>query len=321
MATKSIRTRRRSERTAAAVVGLALLAASGGAAAANEPCAAAATARAPRFALKFGDEVSPLPLVATSVMPGAQLELEAVLTEKPARFEATADAGGIETLREDRWRWQAPGEPGMHGIAVHDAVSDTTACLRVFVLRPYAGEETLDGYRIGAYPPGAAPPGLIRVDADIVDVPVSPHFRVRPFLAKQEGGFPKYLALRTRLLLALEAIASALREKGRDQLTVMSGYRTPYYNAEIGNETSKSRHLLGDAADVYVDQDGDGRMDDLDGDGSVTEADARLLFVWIEEMSAQPWFKPFVGGLAVYPANPHHGPFVHVDVRGQSVRW
>jgi hypothetical protein len=188
-------------------------------------------------------------------------------------------------------------------------------------MRPYAGEETLDGYRIGAYPPGSAPPGLIRVDAGMVDLPVSPHFRVAPFLAKQEGGFPKYLALRTRLLLALEAIVSALRAKGGEKLVVMSGYRTPVYNAEIGNQTTTSRHLFGDAADVYVDRDGDGRMDDLDGDGSVTDADARVLFAWIDEMSAQPWFKPFVGGLSVYPATPQHGPFVHVDVRGRSARW
>ncbi len=318
MAAKSIRARLRSDRAAAVALGLAMLAASGGAAAKTDACA---TARAPRFALKFGDEVSPLPLIATSVMPGAPLEIEAVLTEKPARFDATADEGRIERLREDRWRWQAPSVPGAHRITVHDAVSDTTACLRVFVLRPYAGDETLDGYEIGAYPPGTAPPGLIRVDADMVDLPVSPHFRVAPFLAKQEGGFPKYIALRTRLLLALEAIASALHEKGRDGLTVMSGYRTPYYNARLGNETTKSRHLFGEAADVYVDQDGDGRMDDLDGDGAVTDADARVLYGWIEEMSAEPWFKPFIGGLAAYPATAFHGPFVHVDVRGQSVRW
>ena len=32
-------------------------------------------------------------------------------------------------------------------------------------------------------------------------------------------------------------------------------------------------------------------------------------------------YKPFVGGLALYPTTPQRGPFVHVDVRGQSVRW
>lgn len=319
MGGRSIRTRRRSSRSRAALRSLLLLAAVGAAAA--DGSLEADDARAPNFALKFGDEVSPLPLVSTSLLPGAELEIEAVLTEKPVRFEARADGGLLERRAEDRWRWRAPGAPGTYLLEVQEDVSGTRARLRVFVMRPYAGEETLDGYRIGAYPAGSAPPGLIRVEPGMLDLPVSPHFRVAPFLAKQEGDFPKYLALRTRLLLALEAIASGLREKGGDQLVVMSGYRTPHYNAAIGNRTTASRHLFGDAADVYVDRNRDGRMDDLDGDGRVSDADARLLYAWIEEMSAEPWYKPYVGGLALYPGTPQHGPFVHVDVRGQSVRW
>ena len=47
----------------------------------------------------------------------------------------------------------------------------------------------------------------------------------------------------------------------------MSGYRTPFYNRSIGNQTRFSRHVYGDAADIYADDDGDGKMDDLDGDG------------------------------------------------------
>jgi hypothetical protein len=319
MGKKSIRTRLRYRGKLPAIWCLVLLA-TDGAAASDAPPEAGAE-RAPNFALKFGDEVSPLPLVSTSVLPGAGLELEAVLTEKPVRFEATVDGGRLERRAADRWRWQAPSEPGTYLLGVREGVSGTTARLRLFVMRPYAGEETLDGFRIGKYPPGTAPPGLIRVEEDMLDLSVSPHFRLAPFLAKQEGGFPKYLALRTRLLLALEAIASGLREKGGDQLAVMSGYRTPHYNAAIGNRTSTSRHLFGDAADIYVDRNGDGRMDDLDGDGRITDADAQVLYRWIEEMSAQPWYKPFVGGLALYPTTPQSGPFVHVDVRGQSVRW
>jgi hypothetical protein len=327
---KSIPTRLRSRVTLLAIPWLLPLAA-GGAAGSSDSLESgtargsdsfeSAAARGPNFALKFGDEVSPLPLVSTSVMPGAELELEAVLTEEPVRFEATADGGRLERRAADRWRWQAPSQPGTYLLGVHEAVSRTTAQLRLFVMRPYAGEETFDGYRIGTYPAGRAPPGFIRVDEDMLELPVSPLFRLGPFLAKQEGTFPKYLVLRTRLLLALEAIASGLREKGGAQLAVMSGYRTPHYNAAIGNRTTTSRHLFGDAADIYVDRDGDGRMDDLDGDGRVSDADAQLLYRWIEEMSAQPWYKPFVGGLALYPTAPHRGPFVHVDVRGQSVRW
>jgi hypothetical protein len=316
MGTKSTPTRRRSS-WAAAVLGTALLLADP--AAADDACDPAAPP--PAFALHFGDEVSGLALIATAVMPGTDLDLHAAPTHEGARLEATADGVALVPRAPDRWRWSAPAEPGTHALVVRDGVSGTRACLRVFVLRPYAGETNVDGYEIGAYPPGASPPGLVRVDEGMLDLPLSPHFRLRPFLPKQEGGFPKYLVLSTRLLLALEAITAALPSPAHGQLAVMSGYRTPYYHAAIGNTTTTSRHLFGEAADVYVDRDGDGRMDDLDADGQVADADARLLYGWIDALSAQPSFAPFTGGLSLYPTAPHRGPFVHVDVRGQPVRW
>ena len=92
-----------------------------------------------------------------------------------------------ERRAEDRWRWEAPSEPGTYLLGVRETVSGTSARLRIFVMRPYAGEETFDGYQIGTYPLGTAPPGFIRVDGGMLDLPVSPHFRLAPFLAKQAG--------------------------------------------------------------------------------------------------------------------------------------
>ena len=103
----------------------------------------------------------------------------------------------------------------------------------------------------------------------------------------------------------------------------MSGFRTPRYNAlgvgAEGGRARASRHMYGDAADVFVDADGNGRMDDLDRDGRVTVKDARLLLAVAEEVEAS--HPEFVGGLSAYPANAAHGPFVHVDVRGTRARW
>jgi hypothetical protein len=101
----------------------------------------------------------------------------------------------------------------------------------------------------------------------------------------------------------------------------MSGYRTPYYNQTIGNETRYSRHLYGGAADIYVDEDGDGAMDDLDRDGRVDLDDAKVVAGLIERLSGSSWYRPFTGGLGLYRANPAHGPFLHVDVRGYPARW
>jgi hypothetical protein len=70
-----------------------------------------------------------------------------------------------------------------------------------------------------------------------------------------------------------------------------------------------------------VDEDGDGVMDDLSGDGRVDLDDARRLAGVIERLAMSSWYRPFEGGLSLYPANRAHGPFIHVDVRGHRARW
>ena len=131
------------------------------------------------------------------------------------------------------------------------------------------------------------------------------------------------MVLRERLLLKLEAILEEVNRRGiaADTFHVMSGYRTPFYNAAIGN-VPYSRHQYGDAADIFIDEHPrDGVMDDLDGDGKVDVGDADLLRGIVEEMSAESWWDRFVGGLGLYSTNAHHGPFIHVDARGYRARW
>ncbi len=105
-------------------------------------------------------------------------------------------------------------------------------------------------------------------------------------------------------------------------LHVRSGFRTPRYNArEVGpgSRSAVSRHMYGDSADVYPDDDGDGRIDDLNGDGRVDPLDARIVAEAAEKVeTAHP---DLVGGISVYPATAAHGPVVHVDTRGTRARW
>ena len=90
---------------------------------------------------------------------------------------------------------------------------------------------------------------------------------------------------------------------------------------DYGADLLSGRHVYGDAADIYVDENGDGTMDDLNGDGQTTLDDARALASVVEGLSQKSWYQPFEGGLGLYDANPAHGPFVHVDVRGYPARW
>jgi len=99
------------------------------------------------------------------------------------------------------------------------------------------------------------------------------------------------------------------------------GFRTPNHNSKTGNETGYSRHLSGDALDIYVDRDGDGQMDDINRDGRVNQQDASLLLSVAEELDQSNEWGWLKGGAGVYRTNKAHGPFVHVDTRGYVARW
>lgn len=189
----------------------------------------------------------------------------------------------------------------------------------------------LDGYRIGEYAAQPLkgleqyerPKGFVRLADHNDDLWVSDHYRMRDFQCKLDGT-TKFLVLRTDALVKLEILQHELLIRHNlkfDRFTIMSGYRTPYYNAKIGNETGYSRHLYGDAMDIYIDQNADGKMDDVNRDGRVDTGDARFLLrvaASIDESKEWGWLK---GGAGVYHANSAHGPYIHVDARGYVARW
>lgn len=179
----------------------------------------------------------------------------------------------------------------------------------------------LDGYRVGEYV-GDRPSGFIRLSKSNESLFVSDHYRLRDFQCKLDGS-SKFLILRPEALLKLEILQHKLQERGIafERFTVMSGFRTPYYNAKIGNETSRSRHLYGDAMDIYVDANRDGNMDDLNRDGRIDTRDAQYLLAIAEDLDHSREWGWLKGGAGVYHANAAHGPYLHVDARGTVARW
>jgi hypothetical protein len=172
---------------------------------------------------------------------------------------------------------------------------------------------------------GAVPDGFIEVSESSQDTRVSQHFRLRDFLTHDQAPvWPKYLVLRDALVDKLELVIADLEERGYDvrHMAVMSGFRTPVYNAagvRRGGRATDSRHQYGDAADIYVDNDRNGRLDDLNRDGRVDMADTRVILESVERVEKR--HPEFAGGAGLYKSNASHGPFVHVDVRGTRVRW
>lgn len=283
------------------------------------------------FSLQVKDEVIPYRLMSVLAMPNQILEIEAVFTERNSLFNVCTHDGDLVRLDGDEWSWQVPSEPGVYSLYVTESQTGSTMKLQALVMKPYAGEDRFEGYRIGEYervplrnnPKYRAPEGFIRVTKDMEDLWLSPHFQLRQFLCKQEGGYPKLAIVHERLLLKLELLLERMNANGLEANTfaVLSGFRTPHYNRAIGNSTRYSRHLYGDAADIYIDRDGDGRMDDLNGDGKSNLADAELMASIINRNADSVWYKPYVGGLGLYGPKPHRGPFVHVDTRGFKARW
>ncbi|MGH7713773.1 MAG: D-Ala-D-Ala carboxypeptidase family metallohydrolase, partial [Gemmatimonadaceae bacterium] len=184
-------------------------------------------------------------------------------------------------------------------------------------------------YNVGFWPgerrgTGEQPTGFIEVTLANQDTHISEHFRLKDFLTHDQlPVWPKYLVIREELIEKLELVIHELRTMGvRDpRIVVMSGFRTPQYNSRglRRGRARESRHQYGDAADVFVDSDGNGRMDDLNGDGRVTKADATVLAKAFERVEQQ--YPDLSGGVAAYKATRAHGPFVHVDVRGERARW
>lgn len=276
------------------------------------------------FTISFQGLESDLTIITTTVSLGTTLSIKTAAA-------ATSNLGSLSPENEG-WAWTAPTDPGRAELRF--TKNGESILMNVFILTPFAnGVETeLNGYRIGAYTKTlfrgmnsyAAPKGLINLADGPADLRISPNFTLRQFICKQQPGHdPSYLLVRAAMLIKLETLLEAANEKGwqADSFYVMSGYRTPYYNTAIGNTTTSSRHLYGGAADIWIDNDGDGQIDDLNNDGRINKNDARELAKLAESLASKGGRNWPAGGIGIYSANAAHGPFIHIDVRGYRARW
>jgi uncharacterized protein YcbK (DUF882 family) len=197
---------------------------------------------------------------------------------------------------------------------------------KVAVLVPFERKlgGMLNGYRIGRYPAEWSPdrerferpPGFIEVRAEDADLPLSTHLKVSDFLTHDaQTRWPRYVAVDARVVDKVELVLQELaRRRGDDQIVfevrVHSGYRTPAHNAGVEGAARDSRHLYGDAADIAIDADGDGRFTIFDAYRVERAVD------WIETLHPE-----LAGGLGVYSSPRWPTPYVHIDARGERKRW
>jgi hypothetical protein len=190
----------------------------------------------------------------------------------------------------------------------------------------------INGYNVGFWPGEIKmatakydnPAGFIEVTRDNVNTLVSTHFRLGDFITHdQKNVWPKYVVLREELLDKLELMLDALQAYGvaTEHVVVLSGFRSPQYNERGVSEgmARSSRHQFGDAADIIIDANRDGRMDDLNQDGRVTFDDVRVIDRAVQFIERK--YPELVGGLGLYHEMGPSGPFAHIDVRGTRARW
>src|SRR5688572_6856213 len=232
----------------------------------------------------------------------------------------------------------SPAKPGIWNVmvAMGKAVR-TVPDLRVVTLVSLSEKRggRIGTYRIGNWPyesggkPRSAryapPPGLVRVTPENLNLQLSEHFYLRDFVTKgQVNVWPKYVAMSPQLLDKLELTIQELNASGvpAKHVGVISGFRTPLYNAEGGSTGGRgalSRHMYGDAMDWYVDNDRNGSMDNLNRDGRINKEDGRVIGKAAERVEKK--YPDLVGGIGLYNPTGAHNGFVHIDTRGYRARW
>lgn len=263
-------------------------------------------------------------------LPGAQLEYPLQVSGNPAlvRYEwvRAADGVAVDSARPIGGAdVTAPMEPGFYHLAlIAGGDRRTVDELTVAVLVPFEEKHGvwLGGYRIGHYraedagrgePP---PPGFVKVARADANLAITKHLRVGDFLTRDDQKeWPRYAALDARLLDKIElVVAEVARWRGGSRpiisVGVHSGFRTPWYNRSIRRAAKDSRHQYGDAADVVIDADGDGRY---------TARDTYLVEVAVDQVEMR--YPDLAGGTGVYRSRHYRTPYVHIDARGQRARW
>ena len=261
-------------------------------------------------------------------MPGRAVEYPIDVHGDPSALQyewIRLGAGSAETgtrpLAGDRL--VAPAKPGFYRLAlVRGTERREVDGLTLAVLMPFKEKvgTMLNGYRIGTYigerlGGRELPEGFLEITERDVGLRITKHLTVGDFLSHDgQQTWPRYAAVSPRLLDKLElVVAEIARWQGASpsvhlDLDVQSTFRSPDHNRRVRRAARDSQHQYGDAADVRIDANGDGRM---------TAIDSRLLGLAVEIVELK--HPDLVGGLGIYGGR--RAGYVHIDARGKRARW
>jgi hypothetical protein len=268
-------------------------------------------------------------------LPGDTIEFPLEIFGDPTslsyQWVRLEDKSPVDLLRPLRGaQVYAPLEPGFYRLALARGeetrvLEDLTLAVKVPFSEKTGG--TINGYKIGTYvaeqkggESRERPDGFIEVSSSDLEIPLSTHFTVADFVTHDnQKVWPRYSAVSPAILDKMELViaelgklraaappAGGLKEM---MLDVHSAFRTPLYN-RVQSRARESRHQYGDAIDLSLDADGDGR---------VNSRDVRLITAAVD--SVEKRHPELVGGLGIYSGINRRAPYVHIDARGIKVRW
>jgi hypothetical protein len=265
-------------------------------------------------------------------LPGESIEYPLDVHGDPTALSYSwvriGDTATVEAARPLRGaEVQTPSKPGFYRLAIlRDDRRRIVEGLTVAVLVPFKEKEgaMLNGYRIGTYlaehiaGTQEPPEGFLEITEKDVDLPISKHLRVGDFLNHDgQETWPRYAAVSPRLLDKIELVVAELArwhggtvEDVQLALDVHSGFRAPDHNRRIARAAKDSQHQYGDAADVAIDANGDGRY---------TSMDSRMVGLAVEIVELK--HPDLVGGLGIYTSGHTRTTYVHIDARGKRARW
>ena len=269
-------------------------------------------------------------------LPGTITEFPVEVSGEPSSLSyawiSARDASADVELRPvSGSSFVAPSQPGFYHLAlVRGSTRQVLAEPTLAVMVPFEQKVggVLNGYKIGTYIAERLghhdhPAGFLQVNETDVALRVSKHLRLGDFITHDQADvWPKYVALNPRLLDKLELVlakvggrttfAQVSEDDGAQDVAfdVHSGFRTPAHNSGVRRAAKDSRHQYGDAADVAIDADGDGR---------VTLKDETIVARAVDQVEAE--HPDLIGGLGLYTSRRYRTPYVHIDTRGKKSRW
>lgn len=286
------------------------------------------------FSVIYNNLEIPFKTFSIFVLPKEKIKISIANSDQNSTYRIDFNSKSYQSATS--FSWQAPAKSGHYQVRLHKKNSNSKndkILINVFVLTPYTEKqgEYLQNFRIGNYPqiPNAKksnyanPKGFLKIEKSMLDLNLSPHFKLKQFVTNQSQSFPQFIVIKEKLLLKLEYFLEEVNKAGysADTFGIISVYRSPYFNKKIGNKTALSRHIYGDAADIYLDNQANDLMDDINQDGQSDLKDAKILYDLALAFDQKEKFKNLQGGLSSYEANGVRGPFIHIDTRGFHVSW